>query len=190
LLGVPLNLTAATTLASLGEGPVEVPKGSLGWVKHRVETLVEVEFWRSDADPGPEHAWVRFFPTEVGVRHAQQAELVGWYLQCLEDGSANARYGYIHYVLGDLLPSRHADEELVWEFVDEAIDAAESDKVLGSLGAGLLEDLIQGWPEQFVDRIEVRARQSPRFRHALRISWGWPDSVADRLQAAANVERS
>jgi hypothetical protein len=53
------------------------------------------------------------------------------------------------------------------------VDEAVSDEELGFVGAGPLEDLLahNGHAELFVDEVERRATQQPRFRTAVSALW-------------------
>lgn len=61
--------------------------------------------------------------------------------------------------------------EDAWRGILEILRRGPSERVVGVLAAGPLEDLIQDWGLRFIDRIELEARQSPGFRHLLGGVW-------------------
>jgi hypothetical protein len=86
--------------------------------------------------------------------------------------------------LADL--SFHAPERL-WTVAIEILDLLGDDEelLIASIGAGPLEDLLNRYGADFVDRIIERARQNRRFRVAA--SCVWPShidpAIWQRLQA-------
>ena len=87
------------------------------------------------------------------------------------------------------LPEALERAEEVWEFILEVLSLNPPEEVLGMLGAGPLEDLLEDWGLQFIDRIETEASRSPRFRQVLSGVWELgPTEVwlrVQTLQAAA-----
>lgn len=75
--------------------------------------------------------------------------------------------------------------ERTWEFIQLVVQRCEEEDVLGSLAAGPIEDLMSQHGEHFIDRIEIFARDNPKFRLLLRDVWRgtMSDSVWARLQA-------
>ena len=62
------------------------------------------------------------------------------------------------------------DAEQKWEFIKALVAAAQNDDVLGSIGAGPLEDLLYGNSEEFIDRVEREAAVNEKFRFSLSIA--------------------
>jgi len=79
--------------------------------------------------------------------------------------------------------------ELAWILVAEMIERAPSDDSLGFLVASPLEDLLSKDGAMFIERVEVRAAQNPKFRRALGMlrRLGMTDDVWARVQAAAHT---
>jgi hypothetical protein len=72
-----------------------------------------------------------------------------------------------------------------WLCVLEVLSRTKSEQVLGILAAGALEDLISEWGPEFIDRIEMEARQSTDFRALLFGVWESSDpGVCARVAAA------
>ena len=65
----------------------------------------------------------------------------------------------------------------------------ESDFLLSNLAAGPLEDLLVEFDDQFIDRIEKCASQSPRFRFMLSMVWknDISEPVWERVRRASTV---
>ena len=78
-----------------------------------------------------------------------------------------------------------ANPEELWQFILAAEHACATEQTLGMLGAGPLEDLIQNYGPAFVDRIEQRVSESPRFAELVRSVWvpAGQDPVTIRYQA-------
>jgi hypothetical protein len=68
-----------------------------------------------------------------------------------------------------------------WALILELIEAAPDDRVLASVAAGPLEDLLKNQPDQFIDRVEIQARRDPKFRRCLTGVWGLSEKARDRL---------
>jgi hypothetical protein len=81
-----------------------------------------------------------------------------------------------------------ANEEVARELLVKLVDHAPSDDVLGNVGAGPLEDFIDGDDDR-VRWIEEQAASSPKFRTALAKVWIWsePAWVFERVERAAGV---
>jgi uncharacterized protein DUF6869 len=78
---------------------------------------------------------------------------------------------------------RLAEEEgpdAVWPLLTELVQQASSGAI-GSLGAGLLEDLLREHGPAVIDRIEHMAAESAKFRRCL--SHVWPVEMADGIWA-------
>ena len=69
--------------------------------------------------------------------------------------------------------------EDAWMAILEVLNRTNSDEVLGVLAAGPLEELIVYWGREFIERIEARAVEDPRFRHLLRGVWESRDLPKD-----------
>jgi hypothetical protein len=82
--------------------------------------------------------------------------------------------------------SLDCEGERLWEFVTTAYQRDVSDKVVGALAAGPLEDLLAKQGPQFIERVEERARKDPRFNYLLGGVWrnAMTEEVWQRVQAA------
>lgn len=79
----------------------------------------------------------------------------------------------------DSLVRENPDEG--WRVCLALVAAAPDDFVLANVAAGPLEDLINEFPDQLIDRIEEEARRDPKFRRCLTGVWGVPDGVGARI---------
>lgn len=72
-----------------------------------------------------------------------------------------------------------------WPLILALVEAAPNDLILANVAAGPLEDLIVQHSEQFIDRIEVMARQNAKFRKSLTGVWcegDIPNEIYQRIQ--------
>ena len=72
-----------------------------------------------------------------------------------------------------------------WPLILALVDSAPNDPILANVAAGPLEDLIVQHGEQFIERIEVMARQNAKFRKSLTGAWcegDIPNEIYLRLQ--------
>jgi hypothetical protein len=86
---------------------------------------------------------------------------------------------------------RESHPERLWPLLLELIERAPTDEVRGFVAAGPLEDLVRGYPERFVDRLEAATIKSRSFHEAMRSIWGLedlPDEVRERLMAVVTPE--
>lgn len=76
--------------------------------------------------------------------------------------------------------------EAAWRFILELVARAKSDLMLAMIAAGPLEDLINQYPDQFIQQIEEEARKDARFRKCLTGVWenGIPTPIWKRMVAA------
>lgn len=61
--------------------------------------------------------------------------------------------------------------EKAWLVVAALVEAADTEELLGAVGAGPLEDLLSEHGATFVDRAETEARTNAKFAAALRNVW-------------------
>ena len=73
------------------------------------------------------------------------------------------------------------EPEQAWTLILKLVEAAPDDRILASVAAGPLEDLLNNWPNQFIDRVEVQARLDPKFRRCLTGVWGLSGPIRERL---------
>ncbi len=74
---------------------------------------------------------------------------------------------------------RNVDEG--WELVCCLVAATTDHEVLGTIGAGPLEDLIRKYGAAVVDRVEAEARRNSDFRYTLGAVWLSLDDLSDEL---------
>lgn len=79
----------------------------------------------------------------------------------------------------------HQGEQL-WQFITVAYKRDLSDKAVGMLAAGPLEDLLARQGPEFIDRVEELARKDPQFNYLLGGVWRntMTDEVWQRVQTA------
>ncbi len=69
--------------------------------------------------------------------------------------------------------------ETVWEAIRTLAGRPLTEKQIGLLAAGPLEDLLADHGETFIDRVEREARVYPKFRHLL--GGVWPSSIKSHV---------
>ena len=76
--------------------------------------------------------------------------------------------------------------ELLWRFITAAYKRQLSDKVVSSLAAGPLEDLLVKQGPEFIDRVEELARLDPDFNDLLGGVWrnNMSEEIWKRVEAA------
>jgi hypothetical protein len=76
----------------------------------------------------------------------------------------------------------------LWQFILEIYKRDLSDKVIGVLTAGPVEDLLAKRGVEFIDRIEELARKDPKFNYLLGGVWrnAMSEEVWQRVQAIRN----
>ena len=72
-----------------------------------------------------------------------------------------------------------------WRLLGRMAELASTDELVGDLGAGPLEDFVRLHAPQFINQIERRAKESSRFRQALKSVYlpAASDIVSSRLFA-------
>ncbi len=85
--------------------------------------------------------------------------------------------------------SRH-DPDLCWELILEILRTDQSDRVVGNLAAGPLEDLLVRHGPKMIDRVESQARKDLQFRNLLGGVWknAISDEVWNRVQAVSGAK--
>src|ERR1044072_8098587 len=76
--------------------------------------------------------------------------------------------------------------EHLWQFITTAYKRDLSDRAVGLLAAGPLEDLLAEQGPEFIDRVEELARKDPKFNYLLGGVWrnSMTAEVWERVQAA------
>ena len=73
--------------------------------------------------------------------------------------------------------------EMCWTAILVILSREPSDKVLGILAAGPLEDLIEDHGPEYIEKIEAEAKANPAFKHLLGGVWeSSTQEVWDRVQ--------
>lgn len=91
-------------------------------------------------------------------------------------------YWAAYEFMGQLVGER---AEVCWQGVLAVVSRMPSERVLGMLAAGIMEDLLGDSGAAFIDRIEDQVRRDPIFKKMLHSIWpsGTPD-VWSRLESA------
>jgi len=116
-----------------------------------------------------------------------RTELASWrdaYIQAQEIGSVGADHP-LWWSIDKFFDLGDSDPKSCWEAILAILDVDPSEKVLGMLSAGPLEDLIHYHGPEFIDRIEHEAKFDLQFRKLLQGVWesSSPD-IWERIQRA------
>lgn len=86
----------------------------------------------------------------------------------------------VDYVLELALDNEH---EKLWCFIYQTYSLELSDKVLASLGAGPLENLLSSHSQFYIDKVEALARKDAKFKKLLAIVWqgNIPQNIWNRI---------
>lgn len=121
-----------------------------------------------------------------------KADLEAWvnaYIQAQEIGVADASHP-LWWSIDKFMEKVQTDPDLAWEAILSIAHRQPSQRVLGMLSAGPLEDLIEQHGEAFINRIEQVANTDASFRKMLENLWesGTPE-VWQRIMAAQDLAR-
>lgn len=111
-------------------------------------------------------AWVRFWQTKV-------------------DLDVDIAAGWAHEYLFDRLTMEN-DPESVWNFILAVYKRELNGRLISILAAGPVEDLLAYFGPKYIDRVELLARQDPKFKDVLGGVWknAMTDEVWNRVQSA------
>ena len=87
------------------------------------------------------------------------------------------------FIHRDVLPAEDA-----WRLILRLLEIAPNEKVIGNIGAGLIEDLLSRDPELVGKLIEAEAAGNPRLRRALDHVWQFRTPTT--FSSASNVSLS
>lgn len=128
-------------------------------------------------------------PAEVPVDAVEVATLVELWVEHerdIADGrtgtEVDARSTQVEDLLDVILERTGPDE--VWRRIGILVEQLPFDGSFGLMSAGILEDFVSKYGMAYIDRLEVAARRSQRWRMALQRVWGWSTgSIDPRLTA-------
>jgi hypothetical protein len=117
-------------------------------------------------------------------------ELVAWadaYIQAQELDNIETDHA-LWWAVQKFFDLDHENPEACWQAILTVLAREPSQKVLGVLSAGPLEDLLHHHGPQFIDRIEVEARDDPAFKELLCGVWqSSTDEIWARVQRARGM---
>ncbi len=78
------------------------------------------------------------------------------------------------------------NHEVLWKFITATFERKMSDRAFSILAAGALEDLLAGFGDTYIQRVEELARKNPRFNSLLGGVWknSMTDDVWNRVEKA------
>jgi hypothetical protein len=72
-----------------------------------------------------------------------------------------------------MFPAIDGEPEALWEAIVELSRMELTKEQIALLAAGPVEDLLTNHGPAYIDRVEIEARQRPKFRYLLGGVWGW-----------------
>lgn len=121
-----------------------------------------------------------------------RSQLTEWalaYIQAQDEGATSADHPS-WWAIQKFYDLEDAHADLCWDAILKVIELHPSDHVLGMLGAGPLEDLVDSHGGDFIDKIEDEARSNPAFVKALGNVWeAGSDEVWLRISKLINLSR-
>jgi hypothetical protein len=91
---------------------------------------------------------------------------------CAQDQAADCQPdGDLHWAIQKFFDLEYTEPEICWQAILHILRKQPSKQVKAMLAAGPLEDLIENFGPQFIDRIEAEARTNPEFRQLLSGVW-------------------
>lgn len=84
-------------------------------------------------------------------------------------------------VLNDLVFNQPQE---AWKVILEIIEETNSDEIIGNLAAGPFEDILSEHGDFFIDEVEIKTRQNPKFTKLVLgvYQGGMSESVWSRIQ--------
>lgn len=101
----------------------------------------------------------------------EDRELIGAWILAQKFGTESIEYEQVSWAAEMLIEMVHVDPEKLWHLLPKIIEADESDKTLGAIGAGLLEDLMVHHGEDFIDRVSSLAESNSKFKQAMQYTF-------------------
>lgn len=123
----------------------------------------------------------------VAVDDLDQEKLIRAWIALQEAEEESAFYERNLWAGEKLWEFSQDNPELCWKIILEILDRNLSDKIMGNLAAGPLEDLLAAHGPKFIERIERQASQDKHFRILLGGVWQneMSNDVWKRVQIAA-----
>jgi len=115
-------------------------------------------------------------------------ELQNWvntYIQAEESDETIHENHPLFWAIERFIDAPYEAPEECWAAILEVLNKEPSQKVIGVLAAGPLEDLIEAHGPEYIERIEREAKNNPKFRYLLGGVWESSTSeVWDRIEEA------
>ena len=77
----------------------------------------------------------------------------------------------VFWAIETLMDLTEEDPEMAWEIILAILEEDSSEKILGNVAAGPLEDLMCVYGEEIMDRIESQAQRDPVFKKCMAGVW-------------------
>lgn len=115
-------------------------------------------------------------------------EMKDWakgYIEAQENAEEMTRSCRVHWAIHRFFKYEIEHPDVCWGAILEIVGRSPSDKVLGMLAAGPLEDLIENHGPEFIERIERETQINTGFKKLLKGVWrSGTGEVWERIAAA------
>ena len=127
----------------------------------------------------------------VEVNNFDREHIIRAWIALQEAEEESAFYEHNLWAAEKLWEFSQDNPELCWELILEILHREPSDKVLGNLAAGPLEDLLAAHGSEFIEKVEQQASQDKRFRKLLAGVWQneMSDDIWNRVKSVAHGDR-
>jgi uncharacterized protein DUF6869 len=172
---------SVTVMSCLGPGRVNLKVGC----RYRIGT---VDFKHAGVDEAISGFYI-WDTTVIKLQHSMSNKkldaLIDAWIAYYEAPGGPDRANKHWWASNEVMSWTGSDPELLWRFIVTCCNRDLSDKVIGDLAAGPLEDLIQYSGAKFIDRIEKLATEDQRFNYLLGGVWrSGPPDVWTRVELA------
>jgi len=98
-------------------------------------------------------------------------KLASTWIMAQKIGVDNPGYEKCSWAADELINMADSDPKELWYLILEILHLDSSEKIIKSVGAGPLEDLIVEDDKNYIEKIEIEASKSDSFRSAMRYVW-------------------
>ena len=105
-------------------------------------------------------------------------ELIKIWVEAQAVDPETAEFEELSWASDKLIEMAWTAPDLLWDMIPVIIKYDSSNKIIGAVGAGLLEDLMIYHGGKFIDRIESLSRKDPLFKKAINFTFLDEDDVS------------
>jgi hypothetical protein len=127
-------------------------------------------------------AWIAY-QQWAAARPSQDSSRCRTLAEFADEDAESERNGFWAWDTVDSLV--HKQPEQAWLLIVRLVELSNDDRMLATVAAGPLEDLLGSHPYEFIDRLERQSRTDAKFRRCVSGVWGWssiPEDVQLRMR--------